>query len=327
MLTVRKDNIRPIIYEWAYNFWKMSFRSPWFHEDINMTKDKSDWLTLSKEEKNVVGNILKGFAQTEAEVSNYWNMLVPTWFPVHEIRMMASEFAAKENLHGQAYIYLNDILGLTDFDGFRKEESIAERLESLMSITNDKSIFETSLIDKAKSIAIFSAGCEGVQLFSAFSILLSFRNRKVNGNAYNKLTGVAQQMEWSIQDENFHSKAGCTIFRTLCLENPGLKEQVEDHVKDGMYLAVQLEKNYLDKIFELGDIPTISKSEVLAFLYNRANIKFRELGYSYDLYENIDLEKLAQMDWFDKIITSNKDNDFFASHSNNYSEPKGDWDF
>lgn len=324
MLTIEKKAIRPVIYGWAYDYWKLSRTSDWWHEDIEMGQDVLDWETrLSHKEKNVIATILKGFAQTETEVSNYWSQLIPIWFPVSEIQQMATEFGAKENLHAQAYIYLNDILGLDDFEGFIKEESIAERLESLMSITDTSSFFDATIIDKARSIAIFSAACEGVQLFSAFSILLSFRNR----NNYNRLTGVAQQMEWSVQDENMHSVAGCKLFRTLCEENEGLKNKVEKDVVQGMKLAVKLEENYLDKIFELGDIPTISKEEVKAFLYDRANLKFKELGYNYDLYEDINQTLLKEMSWFKKVISSNKDNDFFASHSSSYSKARGDWDF
>ena len=42
---------------------------------------------------------------------------------------------------------------------------------------------------------------------------------------------------------------------------------------------------------------------------------------------SVDNEKLKSMEWFDKVISSNKDNDFFSSHSSNYSKPQGNWDF
>jgi ribonucleoside-diphosphate reductase beta chain len=326
MITDTKIEIRPLIYDWAETFWEMSERSPWWHKSINMQSSKLDWeVSLSLREKNVIGNILKGFAQTETEVTSYWGIYIPTWFPNNEIAAMATGFAAREVLHSRAYIYLNDTLGLQDFDGFLKEPSIAARLENLMNIGDNYA--NASLQEKAISVAIFSAGCEGVALFSAFSILLSFRNRKLkNGETYNKLTGVAEQMEWSIKDENLHSIAGCMIFRTLCAENKGLKEVVEQEVRDGMKLVVTLEEDYLDKIFEMGDIPTISKEEVLAFLYNRANEKFKELGYDYELYP-VDEKLVKEMDWFNSVISSNKDNDFFASHSSAYSTSQGDWDF
>lgn len=323
-VTERKDSIRPLLYEWAHEFWEKSASSPWWHKDISMREDKQQWDTeLSVQEKNVIGNILKGFAQTESEVSNYWSVLIPTWFPVHEIKKMAMEFAARECIHGEAYNYLNDYIGLHDYDGFRKEESIANRLESLMSITNDSRIFETTELEKALSIAIFSAACEGVQLFSAFAILLSFRNR----NGYNKLVGVASQMEWSVKDENLHSVAGCKLFRTMCEENPKLKDAVKENVRRGMLDAVYLEKRYLDKIFEMGDIPTISKDEVIHFLHDRANIKFQELGYEDVLFDDVDKKELERtMGWFSKVISSNKDNDTFSSKGSAYSKPNDDWD-
>lgn len=325
MITQPKKLIRPVTYPDFLNYWEMSCSSPWWHKSINMSEDVVDWNSrLSPEEKNVIGNILKGFAQTETEVSTYWSKLIPTWFPVNEIEAMGMEFAARECLHARAYDLLSSTIGLDDFEGFMKEPSIAARMEELLKITDDDDYKSATLEDIAVSIAVFSAACEGIQLFSAFSILLSFRNRY----AWSKrLSGVSEQMEWSIQDENLHSIAGCHLFRVLCDENPGLREKAEDKVKDGLLLAVALEKNYLDKIFELGDIPTIKKEEVLAFLYNRANLKYKELGYDELLYTDINPELLEAMDWFDQIMSSNKDNDFFSSHSSNYSKPLGNWDF
>ena len=67
------------------------------------------------------------------------------------------------------------------------------------SFGDDKNWHEIS-----KSLAIFSAFTEGVNLFSSFAILLSFKMR-------NKLKGVGQIVEWSIRDESMHSEAGCWL--------------------------------------------------------------------------------------------------------------------
>ena len=75
---------------------------------------------------------------------------------------------------------------------------------------------EKDIHEIAKSLAIFSAFTEGVNLFSSFAVLLSFKMR-------NKLKGVGQIVEWSIRDESLHSEAGCWLFRTLIKENPQLK--------------------------------------------------------------------------------------------------------
>ena len=45
-------------------------------------------------------------------------------------------------------------------------------------------------------LAIFSAFTEGVNLFSSFAVLLSFKMR-------NLLKGVGQIVEWSVRDESY----------------------------------------------------------------------------------------------------------------------------
>ena len=84
-----------------------------------MQGDVKDWNeNLQPHEKHLVGNILLGFAQTECAVSDYWTGMVTKWFPKHEIRQMAMAFGSQETIHSVAYSYLNETLGLDDFEGF-----------------------------------------------------------------------------------------------------------------------------------------------------------------------------------------------------------------
>ena len=78
-----------------------------------MSGDLKDWNEkLDEKEKNLVGNILLGFAQTECAVSDYWTQKVVGWFPKHEIQQMAMMFGSQETIHAVAYSYLNETLGL-----------------------------------------------------------------------------------------------------------------------------------------------------------------------------------------------------------------------
>ena len=46
-----------------------------------MMSDINDWKqNLNETEKNIIGSILKGFAQTETVVNDYWTGLVTKWF-------------------------------------------------------------------------------------------------------------------------------------------------------------------------------------------------------------------------------------------------------
>ena len=99
--------------------WLKQAQAFWLHTEIPMQGDVKDWKEkLNDKEKNLVGNILLGFAQTECAVSDYWTQKVVSWFPKHEIQQMAMMFGSQETIHAVAYSYLNETLGLEDYEAF-----------------------------------------------------------------------------------------------------------------------------------------------------------------------------------------------------------------
>ena len=112
--------------------WLKQAQAFWLHTEIPMQMDVKDWNeTLTPSEKNLVGNILLGFAQTECAVSDYWTNMVTKWFPKHEIRQMAMMFGSQETIHATAYSYLNETLGLDNFAAFLHEPATAAKFELL----------------------------------------------------------------------------------------------------------------------------------------------------------------------------------------------------
>lgn len=304
----------PFEYQWANDYWFEQSNARWMHHTISMTQDIRDWEEgLNEQEKHVISNILKGFAQTECAVSDYWSSYVTKWFPKHEIKHMAIAFAAAEGVHANAYAYLNTTLNLTDFDAFMKDEATMKKLEVLIEVDpNDESVENI-----ARSIALFSACAEGIQLFSSFAVMLSFR-------LTNRMKGISQQMIYSIKDESLHSEAGCKLFRTLIDENPHVMTKAfRASIYEGINLALENEFDYIDKIFELGDLEHISKAQLKNFMYDRANRKLRELTLS-DVYD-VDVKLLDEMKWFYSIISGQMNGDFFDLHQTDYSEPNEDW--
>ena len=190
--------------------WLKQAQAFWLHTEISMQGDIKDWHEkLTPAEKNLVGNILSGFAPTECAVSDYWTQKVTKWFTKHEIQQMALMFGSQETVHAVAYSYLNETLGLEDYEAFLHEPATASRFETLVAYDGNDPV------GIAKSLAVFSAFAEGVSLYSAFAVLYSFQLR-------NSLKGIGQQMKWSVRDESLHSKMGCQLFRHMCDELAGL---------------------------------------------------------------------------------------------------------
>lgn len=307
---------KPFQYEWAFDYWMKQQNAHWLHTEISMQKDIKDWdEELSPQDKNVIGNILKGFAQTETHVNDYWSQYVTKWFPVPEIKMMASTFGAFETIHAVAYSYLNDTLGLDDFEAFLEDEATMSKLEKLIEVDLD----DDNLMNIALSLALFSACAEGIQLFSSFAVMLSFRNR-------NLMKGIGQQMIFSVKDESLHSEAGCKLFRVLIEENPFLfTESFQQKIIEGVGFALNSEFNYIDKIFELGDLESINKAQLKNFMFDRANRKLSELGFSDKYHYAVSKDLLNEMDWFYQLVSGEMQTDFFSNRETGYAKAGEDW--
>lgn len=305
--------------------WLKQAMAFWLHTEIAMQGDVKDWKeNLSESEKNLVGNILLGFAQTECAVSDYWTGYVTKWFPKHEIKQMAMMFGSQETIHATAYSYLNETLGLEDFKAFMHEPTIANKFEFLLSTNGDythEDLKESNKArrDVAKSIAIFSAFAEGVSLYSSFAVLYSFQMR-------NLLKGIGQQMKWSVRDESLHSKMGCTLFRHMCKEYPELKDDVRGDVEYAAKLMVEMEHQFIDKMFEMGDLENLKSKDLKNFILKRANEKLVELGYN-SIFE-YDNDSAEQLNWFYHLTGGQTWTDFFALRSTDYSKAGEDdnWD-
>tara|TARA_R100001594_G_scaffold7949_2_gene21109 strand:+ start:1091 stop:2059 length:969 start_codon:yes stop_codon:yes gene_type:complete len=308
---------KPFEYPTYYNDgWLPVQQAHWLHTEIPMSGDVKDWnekLTLA--EKNLVGNILLGFAQTECAVSDYWTLNVVRWFPKHEIQQMAMAFGANETVHAVAYSYLNETLGLEDFEAFLHEPATSARFENLVQYAG------TDPIGIGRSLAIFSAFAEGVSLYSAFAVLYSFQLR-------NMLKGIGQQMKWSVRDESLHSKMGCQLFRHMCDEIPTLLEDCKEDIYSAAKIMMELEEKYIDKMFEMGDIENLKAYDLKQFVRKRTNEKLQELGYTDKRrFFHYDKDAAANLDWFYHLTGGHTHTDFFAIRPTDYSKANEGEDF
>jgi ribonucleoside-diphosphate reductase beta chain len=313
MLTDPRHFYKPFEYQEAFDYYKAQHRAHWLADEVPLASDLNDWKQkLTDSEKNLIGNILKSFAQTEVHVNDYWSGKISQWFPKPEIVAMAGSFGAFEAVHAEAYARLNDELGLDNFEAFLEDEASRNKIERLLETPSD------SLEEKALALAIFSAFTEGVNLFSSFAILMSFQLR-------NLLKGTGQIVAWSVRDESLHSQAGCWMFRTLLSEAPELDTPaLRSKVVDACQTSVQLEFDFIDKAFEMGDIEGLSKDQLKNFIKARANSKLQELGYA-GTYNDVDPAMLKQMEWFGHLTSGVEHQDFFAQRPSSYAKSSADW--
>ena len=297
---------RPFEYPEAYDFYRKEQLVHWTKDEIKIGEDLQNWnLNLSETEKKVIGGILKGFTQMEVLVGDYWRN-VPKWFPKPEIGLMSSTFSYFEAIHQDNYALINETLGLDDFTSFLYDEDTKKKIDYFIDIPE-----ESTLEDKAKSLAIFSALAEGCMLFSSFAVLLSFQKE-------NLLKGVGQIVSFSIRDENIHSEGGCWLFNQLCKENDGLRERIEPDIISAAKMTYELEKRFIDNLFDDNSIRTLNPFDLKQFIKHRINMKLNEIGYK-NIFD-IDKESLLRMEWFDSLSAGQEFGDFFGTRVSAYTK-------
>jgi len=134
-ITQERIVYKPFEYQQASDYWLKQQQAHWLHTEVPMMSDVNDWKqNLEPHEKNIIGTILKGFAQTETVVNDYWTTLVTSWFRKPEIIKMAVTFGAFETIHAEAYSLLNEELGLDNFAEFLEDEATMAKIEALTKV-------------------------------------------------------------------------------------------------------------------------------------------------------------------------------------------------
>ena len=304
----------PFEYQKAYDYFQKQQMAHWLPWEVQMGGDINDWkMKLSETDRHVIGSILKGFTQTEIFIEDYWSNRVGNWFKKPEIQMMANTFAGFEAIHAAGYSYLEESLGIQNYEAFLHEPTAKAKIDRLME-TKGKTLKEI-----ATSLAVFSAFNEGVNLFSSFAVLMSFSQR-------NMLKGLGQIVSWSIKDESLHSEAGCWLFRELIKENPEIwTDEVKKELYDAARLTVELEDKFIERAFEHGELPNLNMKDVKNYIRYRANTKLQDLGLKAN-WKNLDKEALQRLEWFNVLASGVELQDFFAQRVTEYSKSVADFE-
>lgn len=330
-LLIKRDYYKPFVYPKAYEFWDMQDSVHWRRTEINLNEDLSDFkFKMNKNDRDLIGGILKGFTQAEVLVGDYWRH-VARLFPHPEIAMMASCFSHFEGIHQDNYSLLNTTLGLEDFQAFMQDETTKNKLDFLVgkienihfseaelyilknSPLNVPTSLQQKLVDLATSIAIFSAFTEGTIIFSSFIILFAYSR-----SPYDMLKGTSKIVEFSIRDENIHSSAGCWLFNELCKEFPWLKEMAKESILKAALQVNHLEGKFVQNLFSSNEISPISLQQLENFIQVRINLKLKELGYE-EIFES-NKELTQQTDWFYQLTSGRRHTDFFAATVSEYTK-------
>ena len=305
---------KPFSYPWAYDAWLTQQRVHWLPEEVPLADDVKDWHNkVSDAERNLLTQIFRFFTQSDVEVNNCYMKHYSQVFQPTEVQMMLAAFSNMETVHIAAYAHLLDTLGMPEieYQAFLKYKEMKDKYDYMQQWG-----VETKE-DIAKTLAVFGAFTEGLQLFASFAILMNFPR-------FNKMKGMGQIVSWSVRDESLHTESIIKLFRTFISENP---EIWTEEFQRSLYVLcsdmVEHEDAFIDLAFELGGVEGLNGSEVKQYIRYIADRRLTQLG----LQPIFRLEK-NPLPWMDEMLNGMEHTNFFENRATEYSKAatQGSWE-
>jgi ribonucleoside-diphosphate reductase beta chain len=309
-----KPIYKPFQYPWAYEAWHTQQKIHWLPEEIPMGDDVKDWrYNITESERHLLTQIFRFFTQADIEVNNCYMKQYSQVFQPTEVQMMLSAFSNMETIHIAAYSHLLDTIGMpeAEYMAFLKYKEMKDKYDYM------KEFNVSSKTDIAKTLAVFGAFTEGLQLFASFAILLNFPR-------HNKMKGMGQVVTWSVRDESLHCNSIIRLFKTFVDENP---EIWTEELKRDLYVAcstiISHEDAFIDLAFEMGDIEGLTADDVKLYIRYIGDRRLSQLG----LQPIHHIEK-NPLPWIDEILNGVEHANFFENRVTEYTKAatRGNWE-
>jgi ribonucleoside-diphosphate reductase beta chain len=303
---------KPLRYPWAYEFWRRQQQIHWLPEEVPLGEDVKDWTNkLTAEERNLLTQIFRFFTQSDVEVADNYNQRYSRVFKPTEVQMMLTSFANMETVHIAAYALLLETIGMpeTEFSAFMQYDEMRAKHDYM-----GKFGVETNE-DILRTLAMFGAFTEGLQLFASFAMLMNFPR-------FNKMKGMGQIVSWSVRDESLHCEGMIKLFHAFAKETGALTQTIKDDIVECCRTVVGMEDAFIDLAFELGPVEGMTADDIKQYIRYIADWRLGQLGLPkiYNVTEH-------PIPWLTVILNGVEHANFFEARATEYSKAatKGDW--
>jgi len=305
---------KPFRYPWAYEAWMTQQRIHWLPEEVPLADDVKDWRRkLTDGERNLLTHIFRFFTQSDIEVGNCYNKKYASIFQPTEVQMMLTAFSNMETIHIAAYSHLLDTIGMpeTEYSAFLRYKEMKDKYDYMQGFNVN------SKRDIAKTMAVFGAFTEGLQLFASFAVLMNFPR-------FNKMKGMGQIVSWSARDETLHTVSIIKLFRTFIDENPEIWDaSLQEELRHACETIVEHEDAFIDLAFEMGGIEGLTALDVKTYIRWIADRRMTQLGL-----EPIYAIQRNPLPWMDEMLNAVEHANFFEARATEYSRAatQGTWE-
>ncbi|XP_015920583.2 ribonucleoside-diphosphate reductase subunit M2 [Parasteatoda tepidariorum] len=289
----RRFVIFPIEYQDIWQMYKKAEASFWTVEEVDLSKDFSDWEKLKSEEKHFISHILAFFAASDGIVNENLVERFSQEVQVTEARCFYGFQIAIENVHSEMYSLL--------IDTYVKDKTERERLfnaiETLPCVKR-KADWALNWISSTNASfgerVVAFAAVEGIFFSGSFASIFWLKKRGL-------MPGLTFSNELISRDEGLHCDFACLMFSHL-LNKPSEK-RVAQIVTD----AVAIEQEFLTEALPvalIGMNNTLMK-QYIEFVADRLLVelgceKVYHVENPFDFMEHISLE--GKTNFFEKKV-------------------------
>jgi len=227
----RRFVILPIQYNAIWQMYKKAEASFWTAEEVDLSKDLSDWEKLKPDERYFISHVLAFFAASDGIVNENLVERFMQEVQVTEARCFYGFQIAIENIHSEMYSLLID----TYIRDGNEKEKLFNAIETIPAVKK-KAEWALRWINAdnasfAERIIAF-ASVEGIFFSGSFAAIFWLKKRGL-------MPGLTFSNELISRDEGLHTDFACLLFKHLV--NKPSKERILEIVKD----AVEIECEFL----------------------------------------------------------------------------------
>jgi len=293
-----KDNpqrfvIFPIQYDDIFAMYKKAVASFWTVEEVDLSKDISDWDKLKDDERHFISHVLAFFAASDGIVNENLVERFCQEVQVPEARCFYGFQIAMENIHSEMYsLLINTFIRESDeqarlFNAIETIPCIKKKADwALRYISHETASY-------AERIIAF-ASVEGIFFSGSFASIFWLKKRGL-------MPGLTFSNELISRDEGLHTDFACLMYKHL------VNKLSEEHVKSIIDEAVKIEQEFLTDALpvKLIGMNCTLMSQYIEFVADRL---LMELGCTkvynvenpFDFMENISLE--GKTNFFEKRV-------------------------
>jgi ribonucleoside-diphosphate reductase beta chain len=281
-------------------------------EEVPLGEDCKDWASkLSDAERNLLTQIFRFFTQSDVEVNDNYMERYGRVFKPTEVKMMLSAFSNMETIHVAAYALLLETIGMpeSEFSAFLDYEAMKAKHDYMAEFGVE------SHADIARTLAMFGAFTEGLQLFASFAMLMNFPR-------FNKMKGMGQIVSWSVRDESLHCEGMVRLYHAFARETGCVTKAVADDIVDCCKTVVSLEDRFIDLAFEMGPVQGMTADDIKSYIRYIADWRLAQL----QLPAVYGVEK-HPLPWLTSLLNGVEHANFFEARATEYSKAatRGDW--